>query len=82
MTASLAKIARSCFSRFHSNILLSIAADSTFSMFDFNKRDKEGCPVMLEKYKTAFEPNWIESTPERILVADKSDCLSVYSFKQ
>lgn len=38
LTASLAKITRCCFARFHSNVLLSIAADNTFSMFDFNKR--------------------------------------------
>lgn len=51
-------------------------------MFDFNKRNQENSPTMLGKFKTEYEPNWIESTKERILLADKSDCLSVYSFKQ
>lgn len=44
MTASLAKIQRCCFGRFQPNCLIAIAADSTFSLFDFIKRDNFGCP--------------------------------------
>ena len=44
LTASLAKVVRCCMARFHPNILLTLSADSTFSMFDFVKRDNLSCP--------------------------------------
>jgi hypothetical protein len=81
LTASLAKVVRCCMSRFHSSILLTLSADSAFSMFDFVKRDSTGAPELIQRYKTHAEPNWIESTSKHILVADQSDRLSIFSFR-
>lgn len=81
LTASLAKVIRCCMARFHSSIMLTLSADSAFSMFDFMKRDNAGSPELIQRYKTHTEPNWIETTSKHVLVADQSPNLSIFSFK-
>ena len=80
--ASLNKILRLAFCSFKKNILLSLSSDSSFSLYDYERRREIGSPTFLQKYSTPAPPNWIESTPDNIiLVGDRSSQLSIYRLK-
>lgn len=71
--ASLNKIIRLAFCAFKKNILLTLSGENCFTLFDFQKRTSLGAPTFIQKYATPAVPNWIETTPDNvILVADKS----------
>lgn len=80
LEASLAKIVRIGFCKFNQNLMMTLASDESFSIFNYMKRDLYNNPSFIQKYKTYKIPNWIESTCEnKILVADKSEYLSIYT---
>lgn len=58
LEASLSRVVQAKIAEFNENILITLARDGTFSLFDHTKRHN-GVPLFLQKYKCTEEPNWI-----------------------
>jgi glycine betaine/choline ABC-type transport system substrate-binding protein len=62
-------------------MMISLNGDKSWTMFDFIKRDG-GCPQFIQKYSTPFEPTWIETLDNNVvLVAGYDPALAIYRIK-
>ena len=60
LEASLSRVLQVKVPEFNENLLLTLARDGSFSLFDHTKR-KNGAPLFLQKYKCKEEPTCMAS---------------------
>jgi len=81
--AHLGKVMMSDWCKFDENMVITISTDLSFALWDICKRDTEGNPSFIRRVQIPNKPNWVETTQDKkVLVADTSELLYIYSLKE